>query len=143
MIRLLVSCLRPRSPKPAHSPCACANKRPREKKVAQYHHLGRSLLPWTIIEVNEHIYTFETLFTSIQDGRFDAVKISEDLKRNCTTRVTLSPYASTVHRKMCSPAQNISHSVLTVKSRASFLLSAQRDPLDSRGPPLDVVAYGI
>ena len=41
--------------------------------------LGRSLLPWTIIEVNEHTYTFEALFTSIQGGRYDAVTISEEL----------------------------------------------------------------
>ena len=42
--------------------------------------LGRSLLPWTIIEVNEDDYTFETLFTNILGGRFDAVTVSEDLK---------------------------------------------------------------
>jgi hypothetical protein len=42
--------------------------------------LGPSLLPWTIIEVNEDTYTFEALFTSIQGGRFNAVTISEDLK---------------------------------------------------------------
>jgi hypothetical protein len=35
--------------------------------------LGPSLLPWTIIEVNEDTYTFEALFTSIQGGRFNAV----------------------------------------------------------------------
>ena len=43
--------------------------------------LGRSLLPWTIIEVNDDTFTFEALLTSIQGGRFDAVMmISEDLK---------------------------------------------------------------
>ena len=42
--------------------------------------LGRSLLPWTIVEVNEDDYTFETLFTNIQGGRFDAVTISDELK---------------------------------------------------------------
>ena len=42
--------------------------------------LGRSLLPWTIIEVNEDTYTFEALFTSIQGGRFDAVTISESAR---------------------------------------------------------------
>ena len=42
--------------------------------------LGRSLLPWTIIEVNEETYTFESLFTSIQAGRFYAVMMSDDLK---------------------------------------------------------------
>ena len=42
--------------------------------------LGPSLLPWTIIEVNEDTYTFEALFTTIQGGRFNAVTISEDLK---------------------------------------------------------------
>lgn len=42
--------------------------------------LGRSLLPWTIAEVNEDDYTFETLFTNIQGGRFDAVTISDELK---------------------------------------------------------------
>ena len=41
---------------------------------------GRSLLPWTIIEVNEDDYTFETFFTNIQGGRFDAVTVSEDMK---------------------------------------------------------------
>ena len=42
---------------------------------------GRSLVPWTIIEVNKQSYTFESLFTSMQAGRFDSVVVSEDLKR--------------------------------------------------------------
>ena len=42
--------------------------------------LGRSVVPWTIIEVNEQRYTFESLFTSIQAGRFDSVVVSDDLK---------------------------------------------------------------
>ena len=43
--------------------------------------LGRSLLPWTIIEMNDNAFTFEALFTCIQGGRFDAVTITDDLKR--------------------------------------------------------------
>ena len=98
--RLLVSCLRPRSPKPAASyipvfrltySCACSNQRPhddiRKRSLSKMLlsitisvSLGPSLLPWTIIEVNEDTYTFEALFTSIQGGRFNAVTISEDLK---------------------------------------------------------------
>ena len=35
--------------------------------------LGCSLVPWTIIEVNEESYTFESLFTSMQAGRFDSI----------------------------------------------------------------------
>ena len=42
--------------------------------------LGRSLVPWTIIEVNEESYTFESLFTSMQAGRFDSVVVTEELK---------------------------------------------------------------
>ena len=47
---------------------------------AAQHHRFCALLPWTIIEVNEDDYTFETLFTNILGGRFDAVTVSEDLK---------------------------------------------------------------
>ena len=68
--------------------CSCANQRPHDdiKKRSLSIMLlsitisGPSLLPWTIIEVNEDTYTFEALFTSIQGGRFNAVTISEDLK---------------------------------------------------------------
>ena len=69
--------------------CSCANQRPHDDirkislskmllSITFFVSLGPSLLPWTIIEVNEDTYTFEALF--IQGGRFNAVTISEDLK---------------------------------------------------------------
>ena len=42
--------------------------------------LGRSLVPWSILEVNEQELTFKDLFTSIQAGCFDTVAVSDDLK---------------------------------------------------------------
>ena len=42
--------------------------------------LERSLLPWTIFEVNEDDYTFETLLTNIQGGRSDELKTARLLR---------------------------------------------------------------
>ena len=43
--------------------------------------LGHSLVSWTIIEVNDERYTFDSLFASIRAGRFDSVVVSEELKK--------------------------------------------------------------
>ena len=43
--------------------------------------LGRSLVSWTIIEVNDESYTLDSLFASIRAGRFDSVVVSEELKK--------------------------------------------------------------
>ena len=43
--------------------------------------LGRSLVSWTIIEVNDESYTFDSLFASIRAGRFDSVVVSEELRK--------------------------------------------------------------
>ena len=42
--------------------------------------LGRPLVPWTIVEMNEQECSFEQLFETIQSGCFDCVTVSEDLK---------------------------------------------------------------
>ena len=41
--------------------------------------VGRALVPWSIVEVNEQD-SFEKLFSNIQAGCFDSVTVSDDLK---------------------------------------------------------------
>ena len=42
--------------------------------------VGRALVPWSIVEVNEQEDSFEKLFSNIQAGCFDSVTVSDDLK---------------------------------------------------------------
>ena len=41
--------------------------------------VGRALVPWSIVEVNEQEDSFEKLFSNIQAGCFDSVTVSDDL----------------------------------------------------------------
>ena len=43
--------------------------------------LGRPLVPWSIIELNDEEVTFTVLFERIQAGSFDIIEVSDDLKR--------------------------------------------------------------
>ena len=118
--------------------------------------LGRSLLPWTIVEVNEDDYTFETLFTNIQGGRFDAVTISDELKTARLLRSLVGhkrdelmvisnglsvlgvcrEFGKFVRFSVELPSRpslsvNVNVSVsLTVKTKALLLLPVLRDPID-------------
>ena len=43
--------------------------------------LGRPIVPWSIVEVNDEEKTFEGLFESLKAGCFDVVPVSSDLRR--------------------------------------------------------------
>ena len=43
--------------------------------------LDRPLVPWSIVEVNGEDQSFLTLLKKLQAGCFDAVKVSDNLKR--------------------------------------------------------------
>ena len=42
--------------------------------------LGRPLVPWSIVKVNEEDYSFQNLFEKVPAGCFKEVQISTDLK---------------------------------------------------------------
>ena len=41
--------------------------------------LGSSIVPWSILEVNDEEYTFNELFTGKQASRFESVSVPDDL----------------------------------------------------------------
>lgn len=43
--------------------------------------LGRPIVPWSIIEVNDEDRTFEGLFETVKAGCFDVVPVSDELRR--------------------------------------------------------------
>ena len=50
--------------------------------------LGRPLVPWSIIELNDEEVTFIQLFEKIQAGSFDIIEVSDDsMKRAQVSRI--------------------------------------------------------
>jgi hypothetical protein len=43
--------------------------------------LGRPIVQWSILEINEDTLTFSSLFEAIKAGRFEVISMSEDLKK--------------------------------------------------------------
>jgi hypothetical protein len=91
--------------------CSCANQRPhddiRKRSLSKMLlsitisvSLGPSLLPWTIIEVNEDTYTFEALFTSIQGGRFNAVDDLRGLEKRKASSIARRTEYSCCHNRI-------------------------------------------
>ena len=48
--------------------------------------LGRPLVPWSIIELNDEEVTFTQLFEKVQAGSLDIIQVSDDLKRAQVSR---------------------------------------------------------
>ena len=73
--------------------------------------LGRPLVPWSIVELNDEAITFAQLFEKIQAGSFDIIDVSDDLKRAKISRTFVGSKRDTL--------MNIGndHVVLTVCSQ--------------------------
>ena len=53
--------------------------------------LGRPLVPWSIIELNDEDITFAQLFQRIQAGSFGVIVVSNDVMRAQISRTFLGP----------------------------------------------------
>ena len=52
--------------------------------------LGRRLVQWTIIDIQREDRTFETLFNEVKAGKFEIVKVIDELKRATLLQVAIS-----------------------------------------------------
>ena len=48
--------------------------------------LGRPIVQWSILEINEDSLTFSNLFEAIHAGRFEVISMSEELKKSKLTK---------------------------------------------------------
>ena len=48
--------------------------------------LGRPIMQWSILEINDDYLTFASLFEAIKAGRFEVISMSEDLKKSKLTK---------------------------------------------------------